>query len=256
MVTLLQACLQLVKKKLKPGTPTGDILDAVIAGEDGLINEEAKSCLTRLQNLARLSNDNYDNTRGHPKRCRHCEKVETLDSGMLMKCQRCKVTYYCSRECQVSNWKDHKGLCSELGSTEKRSAYKTQFTTLWVFVESNHFDIVKEVYKKAQEYNVPREELLVELDFYGDAPALRNEFKVRLTSDFFEESAPINVPSWFQKDDHSKALRGIYEQVPSDDMLVVCRVSNGNMNINCVPFPLVNTGDQLLSGEAVESVGR
>jgi hypothetical protein len=79
VVTFLQEALQLVKKKLKLGTPTGDILDAAIAGKDGPINEEAKSSLARLQILARLSNDNYDNTREHRKRCRHCEKFETLD---------------------------------------------------------------------------------------------------------------------------------------------------------------------------------
>jgi hypothetical protein len=59
IVECLQTCLQLVKKKLKSGTPTGDILDAVFAEKDGPINEKAKSGLTRLQSLARLSNDNY-----------------------------------------------------------------------------------------------------------------------------------------------------------------------------------------------------
>jgi hypothetical protein len=49
IVTRLQTCLQLVKKKLKSGTPTGDILDAVIAGKDGPITKKAKSSLVRLQ---------------------------------------------------------------------------------------------------------------------------------------------------------------------------------------------------------------
>jgi hypothetical protein len=30
--------------------------------------------------------------------------------------------------------------------------------------------------KETQEYTVPKKELLLEIDFYGDAPALRNEF--------------------------------------------------------------------------------
>jgi hypothetical protein len=67
----LQKCLQLVKKKLKSGTPTGDILDAVIAGKDGPINEMAKWILARLQTLARLSNC------GVVKWCQQCEKMET-----------------------------------------------------------------------------------------------------------------------------------------------------------------------------------
>jgi fructose-1,6-bisphosphatase len=92
--------LHLVKKKLKSGTITGDILDAVIAGRDGPINEEAKSALFMLQSLARLSNnrDNCDYEFAILNICRHCEKAETqMDGGTkLMKCQRCKSTYYCS----------------------------------------------------------------------------------------------------------------------------------------------------------------
>jgi hypothetical protein len=52
IVTGLQTCLQLVKKKLKSGTRAGDILDAVTAGKDGPISEKAKSGLARLQSLA------------------------------------------------------------------------------------------------------------------------------------------------------------------------------------------------------------
>jgi hypothetical protein len=91
IVKCLQTCLQLVKKKLKSGTPTGDIFDAVIAGKDGSINEKAKSGLVRLQRLALLSNtskDNYENMRTDIKMCSHCEKTETQMNGvLLMKCQ-------------------------------------------------------------------------------------------------------------------------------------------------------------------------
>jgi Flp pilus assembly protein TadB len=38
---ILPTCLKLVKKKLKSGTPTGDILDIVVAGKDGPINGKA-----------------------------------------------------------------------------------------------------------------------------------------------------------------------------------------------------------------------
>ncbi len=96
----MQTCWQRVKKKLKSGTPTGDILDAVIAGKDGPINDKVKADLTKLQSLARFSNGNKD----HAKMCSHCGKCETqTDAAKLMKCQRCKVTYYCSKECQVAD---------------------------------------------------------------------------------------------------------------------------------------------------------
>jgi hypothetical protein len=57
-----------------------------------------------------------------------------------------------------------------LGGIVSRSTLKTSQTTMWAIIKSNYFDIVKEVYKKTQEYNVPKKELLVEMDFYGDAP--------------------------------------------------------------------------------------
>jgi hypothetical protein len=129
---------------------------------------------------------------------------------------------------------------------------KTFQTTIWAFVESNHFDIAKEVFKKTQEYNVPKKELFVEIDFFGDAPALRNEFKVWLTSGFFEGSTVADAPDWIRKQD---GLREEYERVTSDALLVVCRAGNGQVNVpvlNCTS----KTGCALLSDEAVEAIGR
>jgi hypothetical protein len=163
IVQCLQTCLQLVKKKLKSGTPTGDILDSVIAGKDGLINEKAKSGLARLQSLARLSNcdgecDVLVKVCHHLKACHHCEKLETqLDNAKLMQCQRCKQSYYCSKDCQVADWKSHKKMCKAIASgSESRFALKTMHNTISAFMVSNYFDIAKEVYKKAQEFNAPK----------------------------------------------------------------------------------------------------
>jgi hypothetical protein len=194
ILTALQTCSHLVKKKLKSGTPTGDILDAVIAGKDGPINEKAKSSLVRLQSLALLSN--CADECNVVKECHHCEKTETqMDGALLMKCQRCKVTYYCSKDCQVADWRSHKEWCKAQASRkESRSAVKTSQMTTNAFLTSNYFDIVKEVYKKSKEFKVPKEELLVEIDFYGDAPALRNEIKVWLTSGLLEGSSVADAP--------------------------------------------------------------
>jgi hypothetical protein len=269
ILTGLQTCLQLVKKKLKSGTRTGDILDAVIAGKDGPISKKAKSSLTRLQNLARLSNDNdnYDNTCTNIKMCGHCNKIEALDGAKLMKCQRCKVTYYCSKQCQIDDWKIHKRVCNELGScVESRSTFKTSQTAIRAFIKSNYFDIAKEVYKKTQEHNVSKKELLLEIDFHGDAPALRNEFKVCLVPGFFEGSSNSDASYWFrtavdaEKKDLVRYLREQDEKVTGDDLLVVSRASNGHVQFQPMRTPVANTGAnvdyQLLSDEAVESIGR
>jgi hypothetical protein len=254
----LQMCLQLVKTKLKSGTRTGDILDAVIAGKDGPISENAKSALAQLQTLARLCNNNYiyDTRWDAPKICSHCKETETLDGAKHMKCQRCKSAYYCSRDCQVAHWKSHKKMCKEMSSSHfSLSAAKTSITVKWSFMQSNYFDIMKEIYKKTQEYNVLKKELFVEIDFFGDAPALRNQIKVWLTSDFFDESVLVDAPQWFSSDDQKAAylplLREAYGQATSDDLLTACRHGSGNMAIQ----NLCNR-NQLLSDEAVESIGR
>jgi hypothetical protein len=262
IVERLQRCLQLVKKKLKAGTPTGDILDSVIAGRDGPINEKAKSRLVRLQSLARLSSNNYVSACNVVKSCRNCDKTETqMDGALLMRCQRCKVVYYCSRDCQVADWKRHQEMCTALGSgSVSRSALKASQNTVSSFITSNFFDIAKEVYKKTQELNVPKKELLVEIDFYGDAPALRNEFKVWLTSVLFEGSSVADAPDWFcilysENKDVAQILREEYEKVTSDNLLALFRASNGQMGALLLSSPGAETGYLRFSDEAVESIG-
>ena len=45
------------------------------------------------------------------QRCRYCDKYEQSPKEFAQ-CSRCKLAFYCSRECQVKDWKDgHKKLC-------------------------------------------------------------------------------------------------------------------------------------------------
>jgi len=43
-------------------------------------------------------------------RCSYCEKLTHKD---LLRCSRCKDKYYCSRDCQRSDWLKHKKTCVE-----------------------------------------------------------------------------------------------------------------------------------------------
>ena len=42
------------------------------------------------------------------KTCNVCKK-----KGKMKKCSRCRSTYYCSRECQVKDWEEHKKVCKK-----------------------------------------------------------------------------------------------------------------------------------------------
>ena len=46
-------------------------------------------------------------------RCSNCEMSQPFDVNPLMKCARCQLVEYCSRECQVQHWKigGHKLNC-------------------------------------------------------------------------------------------------------------------------------------------------
>jgi hypothetical protein len=44
--------------------------------------------------------------------CAHCKKVQSRDAGKMNCCGKCKAARYCSRACQVADWKaGHKFAC-------------------------------------------------------------------------------------------------------------------------------------------------
>ncbi|KAJ7906665.1 hypothetical protein B0H13DRAFT_709528 [Mycena leptocephala] len=45
------------------------------------------------------------------KSCEKCRKRPDQDGKGFSFCASCKVSCYCSRECQTSHWKEHKGMC-------------------------------------------------------------------------------------------------------------------------------------------------
>ncbi|KAF2870275.1 hypothetical protein BDV95DRAFT_595804 [Massariosphaeria phaeospora] len=44
--------------------------------------------------------------------CVTCGNTSTSTGTSLLRCSRCKTTFYCSRICQRTDWNSHKKLCS------------------------------------------------------------------------------------------------------------------------------------------------
>ena len=58
-----------------------------------------------MESLLNLyGSDVYDQFLGDPK-CAVCGDTAT------QRCSKCKSVWYCTRECQLSHWKEHKALC-------------------------------------------------------------------------------------------------------------------------------------------------
>ena len=45
--------------------------------------------------------------------CQFCGKLAAATKEKFKKCSVCRLVRYCSRECQLGDWKGHKGVCKE-----------------------------------------------------------------------------------------------------------------------------------------------
>jgi hypothetical protein len=82
LLDAIMQCSVLVKRKLKPGQPTGDILADVIAGKDGYAGSRNQAVMNRLENLQKMcsmSNEKFGALGPGGKEqertiCRNCNK--------------------------------------------------------------------------------------------------------------------------------------------------------------------------------------
>jgi hypothetical protein len=71
------------------------------------------ACPSSMKDVTEIMNDNLY------KRCKRCSSAEDIhglirssSKGIKFKyCSRCQKVCYCSKECQNSDWKDHKFIC-------------------------------------------------------------------------------------------------------------------------------------------------
>jgi len=63
------------------------------------------------------------------KRCEaeSCDRVEVRDVEKMKCCGSCKLVYYCSQACQVSDWKRHKIECKSKSHAEQQLPSQTAF---------------------------------------------------------------------------------------------------------------------------------
>ena len=56
--------------------------------------------------------------------CYHCDKVE--ERTLLMVCSRCRIAQYCSMECHMAGWSEHKCSCDKFVSFQKQQKQEAE----------------------------------------------------------------------------------------------------------------------------------
>ncbi|KAJ7616119.1 hypothetical protein FB45DRAFT_1064251 [Roridomyces roridus] len=105
---------------------------------------------------------------GHGRRCLNCQRVDV--QKMFKQCTACQVAYYCSTECQRSEWKSsHRQLCRDLslcnqlgGSGTKRDWNSMRFFAEWT--ADCNFETFRAIAERDFP-DTPREELVPHIDF-------------------------------------------------------------------------------------------
>ena len=178
------------------------------------------------------------------KICRKCNKVETSEEfqNSLMQCSRCRMAYYCSKECQKDDWKSHKPFCRPVGKADVRASNASE-NTLLSFAKKHFVDIMVELVSVCGSTGLKKGELLLELDFVPDKngriPALQNppDFKIKESRGYFEGARP-NEPDWFYKKQDAEvyqrnikpivaAIKDHYNRLTPSHLLCFVRHSDG-----------------------------
>ena len=207
MLDDLQACAPFLGKKFKPGEPCGDVVQTILQGTDGSPIQRP-SILAKLRTIVRvvdsINREDHDPTT-IGKMCRYCGKSEHSQAfqNSLMLCGNCKQAYYCSKDCQKADWKQHKQVCVPAKNSDTKKVEKIQ-NMLMTFSNQQYLHIMVKMVKACKQYGLDKKDMLVELNFTtdhrGKIPALQDppEFNIAPVKDYIEGSRPAE-PDWFFK---------------------------------------------------------
>ena len=78
-------------------------------------SQQEKADMNRLVQL--YANDVFEDFMEDPK-CEECGALAT------QRCSRCKMAWYCSRDCQLRQWQKHKQICAMFVEAQKEAAEK------------------------------------------------------------------------------------------------------------------------------------
>lgn len=271
IVDLVESNTRLLEKRFVPGTRTGDILQGLLAGNDGWTTKSSNSnhevIMKRLQGLAKLAiaskrsmspEDYMELTRI----CRHCGKTgwelaKESDYKRLLPCSKCKVAFFCNKTCQRADYKEHKKTC--------RPILQPIQSKIMSFIQQNYVPIMTEIKETCVSNSLDKKDLFLEIDFMhsddnGSSAAMNGEFRVILVTQALEGDCP-DEPDWFYKGTDvyesnvalfRAGLRDHHNRMTPNHILVAYRGPEGNAGVYRVDCMSEKTGLHICSDEALD----
>ena len=152
---------------------------------------------------------------------------------------------------QTADWTSHKKLCKEISESKERQFSNREIRAhqrmLSGFFQNNHISILRQVCAFCQERKVTKRDILLVVDFFGDAPALRGEFKIALSKRYFEGSRP-DEPVWFPEN-LWKGVKDQYQRMTTGQLLTVCHYPDGSSGVSNVSLKSPSSGLPIMSDE-------
>jgi hypothetical protein len=100
----------------------------------GIRQENAETVMVFQAGLEKVTTEVASFKHCSTGKCFVCQAEKCNDGTPLKRCAQCKMTTYCSRECQISHWKGrHKPLCSQSGMLSKLAGL--DFTTFNGYID-------------------------------------------------------------------------------------------------------------------------
>lgn len=270
----LRDCTSLIQKKFTEDQPCGKACKEIL-DRSSLSRHPVVGKLRTIMSFSTWSEKRADMPKGMKDGYKHCRKCNKIEHSLefqqgLQKCSRCKSAWYCSRECQVSDWKDHKPFCRQVSSKESKIARFNE-QNVYEFVQNNYFTVLKEIVKVSSETGKSKGDLLLELDFYDaskngrGAPALQTppQFKIADSKGYFEGSRP-NEPDWFYKSidrkcyegnvtGYVKGMKDTYNRLTDHHLFVLVRPPSEGMGVYRLQLQSPTTKNHMFSQQTIDA---